>query len=130
MITPEQKEKLLIGLRVVRTWLTATIITLGLAGIFSANGDAGGTAAIAAFCSAGLFTLVLFSQFQLNFISFAAFASIFFAGASAWYWIVSAQPVDTSQLQIAGSLAIALALAAFLGLFAVGVHIWIIVNRK
>ena len=116
--------------RLLRTWFAASTITLGLAAVCSPSGDAGNTAAIAALCSAILFSLVLLSRLRMDFVSCATLFSIFFAGASAWYWLVSAHPLDTSQLLIAGSLAFAFALAAIIGLLAAAAHLWFMVTRK
>ena len=100
-----------------------------LAALFPFSRDEGSAAEKAALCSAAIFSLGLLPQLKPDFVSFATVASIVFAGAAAWFWLVSEHPPEVSRVQIAGSLGVTLLLCGIFGGGEAGVHIYLLTRR-
>ena len=97
-------------------WLIGTFAVLGIAVIATSGGNANESAALMAVCSAALLFTALLSRIELNIGGIASVISALGAIAAAWFWLVSTQQPDTSQLHIAGNLLYTIGTAGVLGL--------------
>ena len=110
-------------LKVARTFLVGTIITLAIAAMFPFKGDEGSSAALLTLCSVAIFSLGLVSRLKLDFPSTATLMSLVLGAAAAWFWLVSEHPIDVSRAETLRGLLYALGFSAVFGLVAAGVNI-------
>ncbi len=110
-------------LRVVRTFVAGTIITLAIAGIVTFKVDDGSAAALITLCSVAIFFLGLLSRLKKDFPSVATIISLVLAILAAVFWLLDERSIDVSRAETLRGLLYALGFSAVFGLVAAGVHI-------
>ncbi len=81
------------------------------------------SAAFSALCSAVLLFTAILSTIEWDAVGARLILSSAFGGAAAWFWLVSAQALDLTEIQVSGSLFAVIALAAVFGAVEPVVHI-------
>ena len=110
-------------LKVVRTFVAGTVITLAIAGSVTFQVDEGSAAALVTLCSVVMLFVGLLSRPKKDFPYIATIMSLVLAILAALFWLLDEQPFDVSRSETLRGLLYALGLSAVFGLIAAVVHI-------